>query len=273
MHFNELETFYKKSLNINLNNDFTHIKNAEESKVPEMLTAMTQHIAQKHPKYKEQPQQVFFSIGSELATAYRFWLAGKKIYKLTDNITQILALKDVKDISFKMISLSFDTIYLEFPSTLCPKGIENERILGLYIQLHTNEDKTEKYLTIKFLHAFKHLKEQVDPSFTSLLGGDITLTIKDDSHIIEQIAIQIQRSPIPLEKKSLQKIIDFVLNTVMYINSEKADIQFIKKSNDDNTSKKKKNKYKLNVDHFLIGNNITLDDNILKITYIGEITQ
>jgi len=277
MHYYELESFYKKHFNIIFDNEFRKIKEAGENLLAEKLADLVHFIAQKHPKFETQSDQVYKSIGGEFATAYRFWQSGKNIFQLTEGITQLLSNTEVGAITLDMVNLPFETIYLAFPGTMCPKGMDGENLLGLYIQLSNKTDKpeAEKYLTLKFMHAYKHLKEQgqIDQQFTALLGGEVTFGFNKKSNVFDQIVEQMQQSDMPIEKDHFLKIIEIVLNTMMYLSTEKPDTQYIKKQKTQESANKnkKKNKFKLDVDHFIIGSKIKIDNKIPKIVYVGDI--
>lgn len=231
----------------------------------------------------------------EVYAPYLFHRSGKKVFRLSKNLTHMLMDTDLKKIDSFFIELPYQCIYLAIPKEIkliSPFGLP---INGIYLALIKGEDVNYNNLAKKYHHY--NDKKNVK-SFIIVAVSDVLLP-KDDPResmyywhlILEEgdVLAQLEKyintwsNSINLEEKGINKtfmmnLFSFILNSVLYINSD--DIQLIEQkpkvsnlSQIKNKKKIKKTLKKTQLPYYSLGTNITIDHHYKKVINLSEIKQ
>jgi len=144
-----------------------------------------------------------------------------------------------------------------------PKGLRGEKIVGAYITL---SERNIKILSVLFIQTTKNPEHPPIHQFSLL-----NYTFDKNTDICEKIH-EINSAPEPTQHYGndlLNNLMDIILNTILYITIEDADVVYKKRSKNQKVPKKKK-KDRIPDDYSVIGSNIVIDKTIPQITYLGE---
>jgi len=112
MHSHILEEYYNELTGLNYERDFQKVKeNGHDAlrKLVDSITTNTNAVGRE-------------LVGSHLAILLQYKELGEKAFQLTENISQLLYNTDVSSITYNMLKLPFQCMYIEFPKVCVQKG-------------------------------------------------------------------------------------------------------------------------------------------------------
>ena len=222
----------------------------------------------------------------EVYAPYLFNTYGKKIFRLSKELTHMLMNTDFKKVDSFFLELPYKCIYVAIPKEIeliSPFGLP---INGIYLALLKDDDVKYEALSKKY-HHYKDVENV--KSFIIVAVSDVVLQRDDPResmyywHLIFEegdMVTQLEKyintwtSMFNLEEKGLNKIFinnifSFVINTVLYINSSETHLveQKPKVSNLRQIKNKKKKKalQRTSLPYYSLGTDIIIDHHYTKI--------
>ena len=226
--------------------------------------------------YNEYKKEGLWNLLLEITHAILpFYMDGKKVFKFEKGITEMILRTELENINASFIKLPFDSIYIIVPyglfSYVNTEG-ENYCVEGIYINQGITElNNPQRTLSLTLVVHLMTVDNYND------VRGDLDyvgFTFKENENIVSQVNSFFDTDEsCKRNKKHLQKIISFVFNSILYLNSDKAIINLfesqIVESKKSKSSKYRRNAKEINqklskIPHYHVGNSIILDPKLRK---------
>lgn len=218
-----------------------------------------------------------------LSITYGFYQISPKIFRFDNNLTEMLIRTDLYDVSASLIKLPFEIIYITVPRHLFPIELPDEKpqyVEGIYVIDSTpppDAGYSEQYRLLNVSAVLQPIDEKlcntefgVTPEYSIQTLG---LPFLDDKDIFTQMRnfciLDIGKRDIMMER-----LFSFVINAILYLNSDKAIIELIESEfADTSTLRSQRKKQKMEkqnrnlskIPHYYVGRFIAIDNKFKEI--------
>ncbi|MFP3727751.1 hypothetical protein U8V72_21430 [Priestia filamentosa] len=210
--------------------------------------------------------------------AYLFYKYGKKAFSFEKTLTEMLLETDLNNVDAEYVKLPFPCVYFDVPANIFKEELYGRiySLIGMYVYDMPAENlsreakdarigkERDKYISV---HAVLSTGEEISENvFTTVLNFDLRLK---EGNIFEQLQENYLRSTFSVIEMDLaDKIISFVINAILYLNSDKKIIGLVKPKHLDLLEGKKspkkqkklarKFKGKSNLEYYQLGKDIVI---------------
>ncbi|EJS45122.1 hypothetical protein ICG_06028 [Bacillus cereus BAG1X1-3] len=220
---------------------------------------------------------------NEFRLAYLYWLSGKRHFHIEDDLANKLVQTDIHKVNSSFLKLPFPVVYFTVPEDLV--GVEflddNDECLyrtiaqGAYVS-EVQEDNKKQWWIAMFLKVQKTATGNPNHGEISIW---IRLPILDNENIFDSLttvldeyfpknSITVDAADYYLNRNSrviAEQFSILIINTLLYLQSDKAILEHVGEPTGDHKNKKvkkkeKRNKKSLSTSYIRIGKKVTIDN-------------
>jgi hypothetical protein len=207
-----------------------------------------------------------------ISITYPFYINNKKIFKFEKELTEMLLKTDLENVDAGLVKTPFNCFYISVPeSTLFYPDTDSDELCiveGIYVNLgygikNNKIDYNQRLLAISLINKSSPNSPQGYFEVMKYLG----FPYNKNGNIFTQLIEYLKEDP-AADDKDLEKIFSFVINAILYLNSDKALIEEVipnyietikLKSPKKIKRAKKKNLGISKLKHHYVGRDIVLD--------------
>lgn len=254
-HFERLESFFNHCLKMDVfetlkKENLNDLGNVELEKAIERVVGPIKKDLLKR-------MNMYSFLVDYIGGTYGFYFEGKPVFSISEGLLPLLYQTDLGTISAEQVKLPFDSIYMTFPYGEVKTIINDVKFivegvyltnllynyrkeLGMYFILVTNSEKDKEQII--------HSKTRF--SVPLIKGREIQLLILEKFKENNLIG------------KELEKVINLLINSILYINSDKAIINKIPPK----PQKRRKRPTKQSgIPHHVLGKSIVIDHSVTEL--------
>lgn len=221
---------------------------------------------------------------TQLLHTYQFYKYGKKVFRFEKNLTEMLMKTDLKNVDSEFFKPPFTSIFIEVPSKTFKKEIQGKEIslYGLYLYDYPVDYKeretldkeigpeVNKVVLIQCIYTEEdEISSAQDTSFSFF-----TVKLKP-GNLFDQLQEILQRlGKDSTEMEVTKDIVSFVVNAILYLNSDKkvinliepTHLQLLENKKSPKKIKKLEKKYKnySKLPYYQVGKDIVIDNKLGK---------